>query len=153
MEVLGNGEAVGNIRMPPVKSCVEACDLRQSGMPCEDDANRGQIVELVERRQRSQPFKVIEHGICNDGRLLVVGTAVDNAMSDCRWQLPPGLLPKKEQGSFQRRGYRCHLGGSERGIDEGPPFTVSCQQARPGAYSVYLSLDAQFESIMSGNAE
>ena len=29
MEVLGNGEAVGNIRMPPVKSCVEACDLRQ----------------------------------------------------------------------------------------------------------------------------
>jgi len=28
MEVLGNGEAVGNIRMSPVKSCVEACNLR-----------------------------------------------------------------------------------------------------------------------------
>src|SRR5437868_4772590 len=125
----------------------------RAGMPCEDDANWGKIVELVERRQRSQPFKVIEHGICDDGRLLVVGTAVDNAMSDCRWQLPPGPFPEKEQGSFQRRRDRRHLGGSERGIDEGPPFTVSRQQARPGAYSVHLSLDAQLESIMSGNAE
>jgi hypothetical protein len=73
---------------------VEAGDLRQVGVDRGDRADAGEIVRLMERRQRAERLQPGEHGRIDAHRCRIVDAAMHHAVADAE---QPGLAEKLPQ--------------------------------------------------------
>lgn len=82
VELLRDGEVVGERAMATVESGVETRHLGQLRPKFEDRANRREIVRLVQWRKRNVPRQAIEHFRAHQNGLGIFGTAMHDPMSD-----------------------------------------------------------------------
>ena len=68
--------------MAAVEGRVEAGDLRLSGKGADRRLDAGDVVRLVERRERDELAQLGEHRLVDQHRRGEVGAAVDDAMAD-----------------------------------------------------------------------
>lgn len=61
---------------------VEAGDLRQPGQRRRDRPDAGEVVRLMERRQRAERVEPGEHRIVDPNRRAEIGAAVDHPVTD-----------------------------------------------------------------------
>ena len=76
------GVAVGVLGVAAVEGGVEAGDLRQARVDRRDDADGGEVVRLVQRRQRLERGQAGEDVGVDAHRAVEVGAAVDDAVAD-----------------------------------------------------------------------
>ncbi len=81
-ERAGQAEFLGERRRVVMKRGVEAGDLRHVGRDRGDRADRGDVVRLVQRRERHQRFERGQHGVVDQHRRRISGSAMDHAMAD-----------------------------------------------------------------------
>ncbi|MBB5763377.1 hypothetical protein HNR01_003009 [Methylorubrum rhodesianum] len=74
-------EELRDLRLRAVEGGVEAGDLRQVGELLPDDADRLQVVRLVQRRQRHQPFQGVEHRLVHPHGRRVGETPMHDAVA------------------------------------------------------------------------
>src|SRR5436190_6020790 len=81
-----------------VKACIKACNLRHLGHTLHHEANRSEVVRLMERRQRVQLFQVPEHLVINPRRLKVIYSPMDHSVTDaCQTQTRRGFTQERPQ--------------------------------------------------------
>ncbi len=73
---------VGDERMPAMKSRVETGDLRGAGKSLARGLDAGEIVGLVQRRQRLEGFQFRQHEIVHEHGFGIDRTAMHHAMAD-----------------------------------------------------------------------
>jgi hypothetical protein len=65
-----------------MEACVEARDLPNVGHALEQLRDAGQVVRLVQRRERLELAQVVEHARRDDDRRRIARAAVDDAVAD-----------------------------------------------------------------------
>jgi hypothetical protein len=70
--------------LAPVKTCVEASNLRHVGEPFGDRFNRRQIVRLVQRGKRHQAIKFRQDLGCHNRWVTVPRAAMYDTMADAK---------------------------------------------------------------------
>ena len=80
-QLLGQREHLGHRRVAAMERRVEAGDLRQFRPPLEQHPDRGQVVRLVQRRERRQRAESLHDVAIHQDRLRERGAAVDDAMA------------------------------------------------------------------------
>ena len=148
VELLGDRKAIGNVGMASVEGRIEAGNLQEVGLSLEYRADRRQVIGLVEGGERDEPLEPLEHSPADDGRLAIVGAAVDDAMTDCRRQLPADLPAQEGDDLVEGRRHVAHLRRGPRFIDERLPIDVLGHQVRPCADALDLSSEAPLELII-----
>ena len=130
-----------------MKGGVEASDLRQLGRPRQQRADRRQIVRLMERRQRDQALKLVQHIDVDQDRPVIPRTAVHDPMPDRGRLVPVGFA----------QPFACYgEGGRDVGdafgrvgfIDEQSAVGVHGAQPRLGTDAVHLPLDQAREAVV-----
>ena len=81
VEALWQRVAVGNFGMAAMKRRVEAGDLRKLRLSLQQRADRAEIVRLMERRERRESLKPLEHNIVDESRLAEVRAAMHYTMT------------------------------------------------------------------------
>ena len=67
-ERLGDRIAVGDLRMAPMKGRIETGNLKQARLTVENDADRGEVVGLVQGCQRSKQLELAQDRSTDDRR-------------------------------------------------------------------------------------
>ena len=106
-----------------MKGRVEAGDLQHVRLPLQDRADRGEVVGLVQGRERRRTFEPVEHRLVDHNRLAIVRPAMHDAMADRGRQLPADLPPQEGDDLVERRGHAVDLRRGPRLIDKVPPST------------------------------
>jgi len=153
IEVLRNGEAVGYLRMASMKSRVETGHLRQPGVTSHDGLDGGEVVELMQRSQGSQPLEAPQHAFRHQGRMAEFRPTVDDTVSDGQWQAAGHLLAQEWNGHVQGRRHRGYLRCRPRLIRNHIPRSALRQQPWLGADPVDLPVQAQLQLIVNRNLE
>src|SRR5262249_23707046 len=102
--------------------------------------DRRQIVGLVQRRERAEPFKARQHIFVDDDRAIVVGTAMNDAVAN---RDEPDLLrlAQPRAGRRQGRGDIWDFLRCISFVDQGAAIARFGAKPRPGADAVDLALD------------
>src|SRR5215467_6630770 len=95
--------------MASMKSRVETCHLGQPGVTPHDGLDGGEVVELMQGSQGSQPLKPPQHAVRHQGRMAEFRPAVDDTVSDGQWQAAGNLLAQEWNGHVQGRWHRGYL--------------------------------------------
>jgi hypothetical protein len=109
-----------------VKRRVEAGYLRQSGKIDEQRADRRQVVRLMQRRKRREPFQTRDHTMVDQCGTIVIGTAMDDPMADgertqlnfvpqpgtCDHQGGRDIRHRLDRIGPVRQGVTCSTGGA-----------------------------------------
>ena len=82
VEPARQGEPVGELGMAAVEGGIEAGDLRQLGLDRGDRADAGEIVRLMQRRQRAERLEPGEHRRIDAHRRRVVDAAMHHPVAD-----------------------------------------------------------------------
>ena len=98
VETFRQGEVIGNRAMTAVESRIEAGDLRQLRKARAERLHGGEIVRLMQRRQRDVALELGEDGCVDQDRLVVFRSAVHDAVPDSG-----GLEASVPRGATRRR--------------------------------------------------
>src|SRR5215471_9167177 len=82
IEPLGDGVTVGEWTMRAMKRSIEARHLEQFGPLCQERADRGEIVRLVQGGERTELFEPFERVVVDHDSMIIVGSTVNDAVSD-----------------------------------------------------------------------
>jgi hypothetical protein len=104
IELLRNRVMIREGAMTAVEGCIEAGDLRQARKSIQNRPDRRQIVGLMQRRQGDVLLQIGEHAVIDQDRSIVLGTAVDDPMSD-RNRIDVMFLAEPGSGGVQGRGH------------------------------------------------
>ena len=88
VEPARQGEPVGELGMAAVESGIEAGHLRQVGLDRGDRADAGEIVRLMQWRQRTQRLQLGEHSRIDANRRGVVDPAMHHPVADAEQRRP-----------------------------------------------------------------
>ena len=118
----------------------------RSGSIAGDDADGGEVVRLVQRRQRLERGQPGEDGGVEQHRAVEVGAAVDDAVADgAELDAAEAGEPAAESPRWRRAG-RGARRRSQRPVDEGRAVGVGGAQARADADAVDLAADLALEA-------
>ena len=124
--------------MTTVKARVEARDLRHVRQPGGYRVDGGEVVRLVQRRQRDQLAQLRQGLWGDDHRAGEVGSAMNDAMADAndRGLLVPNTEPRRKR--IERTGRVAHA-LAEGFVDGLGAFTVLCGKMRRSTNAFDLS--------------
>src|SRR5262245_15993324 len=148
IELLRNGEAVGNLRMASMKSRVETCHLWQPRVSLHDGLDGGEVVELMQGSQRRQPLEAPQHAIRHQGRMAEFWPAVNDPVSDRQWQAAGNLFAQEWNGHVEGRGQGGYLRCLPCLVRNHIPRRRLRQQTRLGANPLDLPFQAQLQLIV-----
>ena len=149
---LRNGEVVRDGTVAVMKSGVEAADLRKAGGAGQQRADRGEVVGLVQRRERDETLEIGEHGRIDQDRPVVARAAMDDPMPDRdRLELLRVAQPRCRRA--KRGGDVGHALARIGLVDQNRAVGRNGAQARPRADAVNLALDQAAQRAGALDAE
>ena len=153
VQPLRDCEAVGDLRVVPVKGRIEAGNLKELRLSLQNRADRGQVVRLVEGREGNQALQPSDDFRSDGDRFAVVGTAVNDAMAHRSRQPSTDLLPQEYNDFFERSRYAADVRHGVPRIDQGAPLGILGQEPGSRADAIDLALHAPIKPIMTCNSE
>ena len=136
-DVLGQRHQLGDRRLSAMEARVEAGDLRHAWQPRRGRVDRGEVVRLVERGQRDEIAKVLQHLGGDERRAGVARATVHHAMADAEHARSPVARTKPGRELIER-GTRVAHGLAERPLIEGRARGVLRGEPRGGPDAVDL---------------
>ena len=140
--------AVGVRRMVSVEGGVEAGDLRHLGRDLHREADRREIVRLVQRRERLVAGEPAEDALVDPHRMVELGPPVNDTVADSP-KLEAFERRQPGAGLGDRRGQVGNLGRLIAALDDPGAGAVGRTQAGPDADAVDLPAQAPFERALS----
>ena len=137
-------EPVGELRMTAVERGVEAGHLRQVGLDRGDRADAGEIVRLMQRRERTERLQLGEHRRTDAHRRHEVDTAMHHPVTDAEQRRPIAemLAQPAADHAEELAMTRAALVGPAP-IDQHPAVGVRGNEARRRADALDLALGRQ----------
>ena len=138
------GVAVAMRGMPAMEGGIETGDLRQGRVDLHREADRREIVRLVQRRELLVGGQPVEHGRVDQHRARVVGAAVHDAVADgTKLEAVEGPQPCAGLGDGGRQiGHARRRVGA---VDQHRSIGGSGAQARPHPDAVNLAAHTALE--------
>ncbi len=131
---------IGKRTMAAMERGIKTGDLRQARLELPQDANRRQVVRLVQRGQWDIALELRQHFAIDQHRLLVSRPPVNDAMAYGDEVEALGFA-QPPCGRLDGGGKIGHVLRRVHSIDEGLAFDPFGAQARPRAEAVNLTLD------------
>ena len=141
------GVTVGDLGMSAVKGRVEARDLQDIGLGGTDRPDRQKVVRLVQRRQRDQDLQLGEHGVIDGHMRVVVGTAMNDTVSDGDRKSPTVASPQPASQMAECRLRIRQIGGGKGFVGDDFPPRIPGDQPGMAADPLDLSLQVPVEGI------
>ncbi len=147
------GEGVGHERMSAMEGGVEAGDLRDRRKGLHSRFDAGDVVGLVQRRERDQAPELRQHLAVDQDRLGKIRPAVHDAMADRRYRIVmAGVLQPAENCAHRR----TMVDAGERALEVETRRLARCcldRALRRRAESLDLSRGQQGKRAAVGDAE
>ena len=131
---------IGDGTVAAVEGGIEAGDLRQVRKAGEKDADRRQVVGLVQRRQRHVTFEIGEHVAIDPDRPVILRAAMYDTVTDCRGHKFLRLA-QPSAGAEQCRRNIADLRRRVGLVDQELRIGTFGAQLRPRADAVHLPFD------------
>ena len=139
-------EAPRDVGIGRVERGVEARDLGQLGPPLEQERDRGEVVGLVQRRERDELLQQGDHVAVDPHRLGVIRPAVDHAVSD-GLEVHPLRLPANEVRDVRHGALVAELTPSPQDFsDSTSPRARARDEARRRVDALDLASDDEVET-------
>ena len=149
VEPARQGEPVGELGMAAVERGIEAGDLRQVGLDRGDRADAGEIVRLMQRRERAERLEPGEHRGIDAHRRRVVDAAVHHPVADAEQRRVAEMLaqPAAEHAKELGRGPRPRSSGQRRSTSD-LAVGVLGDEARRRADALDLALGREAQPVV-----
>ncbi|MCY1520626.1 hypothetical protein D9M68_554080 [compost metagenome] len=143
VQALGQRVAVGHVAVAAVECGVEARHLRDPGPAFADDADRSQVVRLVQRRQRREGIQLCQDFVVDQHRLGQVGAAMHHPVPN-RQRRAAQVAAQPGADHFLGVGHVGRVAGRDFSLDQGLAGRVAHPQPRPrGADAFKLAPQAR----------
>ena len=134
VELFGQSVAVGNFGMAAMKRRIEAGDLRKLRLPLPERLIGPRLFGWWSGASGAKACEPLDHGVVDEDRLAVVGTAMHHAMAD-RDRQASDLCAQELHDLSQRRR---HIGN----VRAGPGLSISVSPSTPLAKKPRMDADA-----------
>ena len=149
VEPARQGEPVGELGMAAVERGIEAGHLRQVGLDRGDRADAGEIVRLMQRRQRAERLELGEHRRIDAHRRGEVDAAMHHAVTDAEQRRPVAeMLAQPAADHAKERGVARAAIVGPAAIDQHLTVGILGGEVRRGADALDLALGRQLELVV-----
>jgi hypothetical protein len=153
VQPLRDREAIGYLRMAPMEGRIEAGHLKQVWLPLQDCADRGQVVGLMQGRQRHEALQMLDDFRGDNSGVAEIGTAVHHTMPHRDGQSATYLLSQECNDLVERGGHAADFGDGVGSIYQRAPLGILGHQSRARADTVNLALHAPLDTSTVHNRE
>ena len=154
IEPARQGEPVGELGMAAVERGIEAGDLRQVGLDCGDGADAGEIVRLMQRRQRDRALPAWRaHAGSTRTGAAIVDAAMHYPMTDAEQVGVAEVLAQPVADHAEELGMARAAIVGPAPVDQEPTFGVLGNQARRCADALDLALGGQARPVVRADPD